>query len=469
MSETLLSEREKARHIMMTEQPVQRLIVRLAVPTIVSMLISAFYNMADTFFVAKLGTEATAAVGVNFSLMSYIQAIGLMFGTGASSNISRLLGAKKEEEANRTAATAFFSSVSAGVLICVLGLLFISPLMRLLGATETVLPYSVSYASYILFAAPFMAGSFVMNHTLRAEGSAMYSMIGMLSGAVLNLALDPLLIFVFDMGIAGAAIATAISQVVSFGILLSHFLRGKSLLRLRIRNWTFTGQTYWRIFRMGFPTLLRNGLMSTATAVMNNVAGGFGDAPLAAMAVTNRLMMFITSSLIGFGQGFQPVAGFNWGAKLYGRARKAYGFVTVVGVVGMAVLCGALALAAEPVMRLFSDDGEIISLGVLALRSQCLLHPLIAVSIMVSMAYQAFGWAAGAALLSLARQGLCLIPAVFIMPALMGVTGVALTQAAADVLAILITIPFAARSFYVLRQRMNETELAPPAQEEPAL
>ncbi|MCC8180168.1 MAG: MATE family efflux transporter, partial [Planctomycetes bacterium] len=307
----------------MTTAPVERLVVRLAGPTIIIMLISALYNMADTYFVGRLGTAATAGVGVSFSLMAIIQAVGFFFGHGAGNYISRQLGAKNFANAGVMAATGFFSCLLFGVIITVFGRMWIEPLARFLGSTDTILPYAVDYLAYILLAAPFMAASFTLNNLLRFQGSAFYGMIGMTSGAVLNIILDPIFIFVLDLGVAGAAIATMTAQFVGFCLLLGGcYRRGNIPIRLG----SFSPRFYWyrEIFRGGFPSLCRQGLMSVATICLNQAAGNFGDAAIAAMSVVQRVAMFAGSALIGWGQGFKPVCGLNFGEGLYARLRQAF-------------------------------------------------------------------------------------------------------------------------------------------------
>lgn len=448
-------DRQSKRRQMMLEQPVERLIPKMALPTITSMLIMSLYNLADTFFVTKLGTAATGAVGINFSLMSVIQAAAMSLGVGASSYISRLLGAKQDRQASATLATAFYVSMIVGGLIAVFGLIFLRPLVVLLGATETVVPYAMDYARYILYSAPFISGAFVLNQSLRAEGSATFSMIGMVSGAFLNLALDPLFIFVFNWGVAGAAAATAISKVVSFIILLIPYFRKSSLLTLDPKLFSLKKEIVVEISKMGFPTLLRSGLMTVAGVVTNVYAGSFSDSALAAISIVNRVMMFIGSAIIGFGQGFQPVAGFNWGAKRYDRVWKAFWFSSYVGVIGIVLLCAVIYLFAPTVIGWFTvDDQTIIELGQFSIRLQCLAMPLSAWVIVVNMLFQSIGRATEAAILSLSRQGIAFIPSIIVLSSLFGVEGLASAQAVADVLSLLIALPMALRILKLLKTLM---------------
>ena len=360
----------------MLDTPVQKLIPRLAVPTIISMLVTSIYNMADTFFVSQIGTSASGAVGIMFSAMAMIQAVGFTLGMGSGNYISRSLGNRDEDTASRSAATAFFTAAIIGVATAVLGTLFSRPLVYLLGATDTIAPYAQDYARYILIAAPFMLTSFVMNNILRAQGNAVFAMIGITTGGILNMFLDPILIFGFGMGISGAAIATMASQMVSFCILLYQCNMQKGCISIQISKFTPTLKMYGEILHAGLPSFCRQGLASVATVVLNFAAGHYGDAAIAAMSIVSRFMMFVNSSLIGFGQGFQPVCGFNFGARRYDRVLEAYWFCVKVAVF-MLTCFGILAFTfSAPIITTFRrEDAEVIRIGTLALRLQLLTMP----------------------------------------------------------------------------------------------
>lgn len=430
----------------MTETPVSVLIPSLAVPTIISMLVTSIYNMADTFFVSQIGTSASGAVGVMFSAMAMIQAIGFTLGTGSGNYISRSLGNRNSDEADRSAATAFFTSLFIGVLITVFGLIFLNPLVYLLGATETIAPYAMDYGRYILIAAPFMMSSFVMNNILRSQGNAMYSMIGITTGGVLNMFLDPILIFGFQMGIAGAAIATMVSQMISFAILFYQCNFREGCISLRISRFTPTLKMYGEILHAGLPSFCRQGLASVATVILNFAAGPFGDSAIAAMSIVSRFMMFINSALIGFGQGFQPVCGFNFGAKRYDRVLEAFWFCVKIAVV-MLTCFGIIAFfISRPIITAFRrEDLKVIEIGTLALRLQVLTLPLQAWVIMVNMLTQSIGYGFRASLVAMGRQGLFLIPALLILPRVAGMLGVQMAQPVADV------FTFALATFIVIR------------------
>ena len=433
----------------MTEQPVEKLVCRLAVPTIMSMLVTSFYNMADTFFVGKLNTQSTAAVGVVFSLMAILQAVGFFFGHGSGNYISRQLGAGNTEEAEKMSAVGFFSSFCAGIVIMAVCILFIKPLAYALGSTPTILPYTVSYLRIILLGAPAMTASLVLNNQMRFQGSAFYAMIGIVSGAVINIALDPFLIFTCGMGIAGAALATTISQYLSFGFLLIMIRRGGNI-QIRFRNFKPSLHFYQEIIRGGSPSLFRQGLASVATICLNHAAGVYGDAAIAGMSIVNRIMMFANSALIGFGQGFQPVCGFNYGAGKYRRVLNAFWFcvrMSLVVLLGLAVLVYVFAPELVTVFR--KDDPEVIAVGTAALRYTVIAFPLSSWMVMCNMMLQSIGKGVKASIVASARQGIFFLPLIAILPHFFGLTGVEVCQAVSDVCALSISIPI---GFSVIRE-----------------
>jgi len=440
-------------YIKMTQSPISKLIVSLSIPTIISMLVTSVYNMADTFFVSKLGTSATGAVGIVFSVMALIQAIGFMLGAGSGNIVSRRLGKQDEEGANQVASTGFFMALALGALLMIFGLLFLNPFMRLLGATKTILPYARDYAKYILFGAPVMCASFVLNNLLRGQGRATLAMIGIAFGGILNIILDPLLIFTFEMGISGAAIATLISQVISFLILLYFFLAGKSAVRLSIRKMSYKAHVYKRIMTNGFPSLCRQGLASLAAIALNINAGLHGDAAVAAMSIVSRIFMLIVSVMIGFGQGFMPVVGFNYGAKKYDRVREAFWFSVKTGLVFMAILSMGGFIFSEQLIGLFrKEDAEVMAIGILACRLQCLALPLQPVMVLSNMLFQSIGKSWQASLLSSMRQGIYFLPLIMILPRAFGVLGVQMAQPIADTLTFMTCIPFIIRLLRELKE-----------------
>ena len=443
----------QAQFLKMTETPIPNLVSRLAVPTIISMLVSSIYNMADTFFVAKLGTSAAGAVGIVFSLMAVIQAIGFGLGMGSGSNISRLLGQQKNKEADIIASTGFFSAITFGLVLTFLGTIFINHLMKNLGATETILPYAKDYAKYILFGAPVMCASFVMNNILRSEGKAALSMVGITFGGILNIILDPVFIFVFKLGISGAAIATLLSQCISFSLLLSCFIRKKSTTKLHIKNVSKKIGTYFLIIKTGLPSLCRQALASTATIFLNVSASFYGDSAVAAMSIVGRIFMFTMSAMIGLGQGFQPVLGYNYGAKKYDRVREAIFFTGKVGTIVMTSFAVIGFIFAEDIMKVFrKEDLEVIVIGAFAIKMQCLAlptHPMIVVS---NMTLQIVGKSWQGTFLSAARQGIFFLPLIIIFSQAMGLTGIQITQPVADVLTAICTVPFMILFFKEIKQ-----------------
>ena len=431
----------RERYIRMTTAPIPGLVSRLAVPTIISMLVTSFYNMADTFFVGRIGTSASAAVGVVFSLMSVIQAFGFFFGHGSGNYISRALGRNDDEDARRMAATGFFCALIAGVILAAVGQCFLHPLARFLGSTETILPYAVDYMRIILIGAPWMMASLVLNNQLRFQGSAFYGMIGIASGAVLNIGLDPLLIFVFDMGIAGAALATIVSQLVGFCLLLAGTHRGGNL-QIRIKNFSPTPRYLKAIVNGGMPSLCRQGLNSVGVIFLNQGAGVYGDAAIAAMSIVSRIMMFISSCVIGFGQGFQPVCGYCYGAKKYDRVREAFWFCVRTATVFLCVAAAlAYALAPQLVEIFRKGDAEVVAVGRVALRAQCLALPLLGWVTLCNMMMQTIGKSVRASILAMARQGLFFVPAVLILPQFFGLFGLQISQPVADVITFAVSIP----------------------------
>ena len=425
----------------MTEPPVGKLICRLAVPCIISMLVTSFYNMADTYFVGMLKSNAaTGAVGVVFSMMAIIQAVGFFFGQGSGTYISRELGRKNFQEASNMAATGFFSALVTGLLICIVGQIFLEPLAYLLGSTPTILPYTEAYLRVILLGAPWMTSSLVLNNQLRFQGSASYAMVGIVSGAILNIALDPLLIFVCDLGVAGAGWATIISQFVSFCLLLKGCSKGSNI-HIHIRNVKLKPLYFRMIFKGGLPSLARQSLASVATICLNHAAQPYGDAAIAAMGVVQRVSMFGASTMLGFGQGFQPVCGFNYGAGLFSRVKEGFwfcvkistGFLVGVSVVGY--------FFAPDLISLFRDDPVVIEFGTRALRFQCLTFWVQSWVVMSNMMMQSIGRTVPATFLSVARQGLFFIPAVLILPLILGQTGIQMAQSVADLLTFICAVP----------------------------
>ena len=440
------SQKQLMRRNQMLNDPISRVIPRMAIPTIVAFLINSVYSLADTYFVSSLGTSATAAVSVNASLDQLIMMAGSMLAVGANSYIARLLGRGEDDKASRVLSTAFFLAFFLGLTLAVVGNIFMVPMVRLLGATPTCEQYSIDYATYVLLAAPFMAANFVMNQCLRSEGSATLSMVGMGFGGVLNCFLDPIFIFVFDMGVAGASLATAISKLVSFCILIFPYLTRRSLLRLSIREFRPSRDILSSIVSVGSSSMFRSGLSVVSAIVLNSIAGGISDSVLAGIGVCTKVMMFPFSIILGFGNGFQPVAGFNWGAKRFDRVEESYRFSAKVALIGSAVLALIVGFLSDAIIVAFAGtDPEMRRVGNICMISQCVALPIHAWVAVVNMLCAGLGNARGAVALSTARQGSCFLPIVFPMAWLFGSYGVATVQATADVLSLLLAVPILSR------------------------
>lgn len=437
-----ITKAQDKKFIMMTTQPVSRLVLRLAVPSIVTMMISAVYNMADTFYVAGLDVQSPAAVGVIFSYMAFIQAIAFFFGQGSANYISRALGAKDRESAAALASTGFFSSLIIGVTIALAGFIFMDNLLILLGSTETILPYARAYFRYILIGTPFIMSSFVMNNQMRFQGNAFISMLGITSGALLNIVLDPVFIFVLKMGVAGASLATMISQMVSFVILVKLSGRGDGI-GLSVKNFRPKFWHYKEITAGGLPSLGRQGLASISMAYMNQLAGVYGDTAIAALSIVFRVTMFSTAIVLGFGQGFQPVCGFNFGAGKFSRVKRAFWFT--VGVTSL--YCSVMSLTgyvfAEKIIALFRpDDFELIRLGASALRYECLVYSTIGFVTVSNMFLQNTRKTIRATTLSASRQGFVLGIVLYFGSRFFGLDGIISAQPVSDGITFLISLPF---------------------------
>jgi putative MATE family efflux protein len=426
----------------MTQAPVTKLVVTLGIPTTLSMLVTNIYNMVDTMFVGKLGNSASGAVGIVFGFMAILQAFGFMFGQGAGSIISRKLGSRETETATKIASTSFFCAFLAGLIIEIFGLIFMEPMIYLLGSTDTILPYAKQYVFFILLAAPFMASGCVLNNILRYEGKAAMAMIGLLSGAVLNMLGDPLFMFVFNLGVRGAGLSTALSQLVSFSILLFMFISGRTQSKISIKYVTRNIKDVLEIAETGFPSLVRQGLSSISTMVLNGQAALYGDEAVAAMSIVSRICMFIFSVGLGIGQGFQPVSGFNYGAGKYSRVKKAFFSTLLISecLIGTAAILG-ICFSGHAI-EIFRNDAQVISIGTRALRYQCiglLFQPL---CLMANMTLQSTGYKGGATFLSMLRSGLYFIPAVLILSHMWGLKGIESAQTFADILSFATAVPF---------------------------
>ncbi len=445
-----MKKKDERQYRIMTEAPVAPLVIKLGIPTTISMLVSNIYNLGDTYFVSQLGTSASGAVGIVFGFMAVLQAIGFLFGQGAGSLISRSLGDRDEKSTGQYATISFVMAFCISLVMGILCFVFLKPFLRLLGSTETILPYASDYVTYIIISGPFMVTSFVMNNILRFEGKANLAMIGLVSGAVLNLVGDPILIFGLGLGISGAGISTCLSQLISFGILLSFFLRGKTQSRLSIRHFRLDFTKLSRICTTGFPSLARQGLQSISTMQLNNFAAVYGDTAVAAMSIVSRLAFFIFAVSLGIGQGFQPVCGYNYGAKKYSRVRKAFVFTLGAGEVLLGTFAVVGMFAAPVLIGLFRKDPEVLAIGTTAFRFQCVglfFQPL---GVMSNMTFQSTGKVIKATISSLLRSGLFFLPILFILGNTIGLLGIQMAQPLSDFFTFLTVAPMTIHFFKTL-------------------
>ena len=425
----------------MTKTPLVKLIVSLGIPTTISMLVTSIYNMADTYFVGTLGESQQAATGILFTLQAIIQAIAFMLGQGSGTMVSKALADRNKDEATEYASTGFFTALFMGTVLMIGGLSFLNPLMRVLGSTETILPFARLYGACVLFSCPVVMGSFVLNNNLRYEGKSFYSMIGLVSGGIINIFLDYLLVVLIPIGILGAGIATATSQVISFCILL-HFYRKMGESKIRISSISKNKAIYASICKVGFPALVRQGLTSFSGGLLNNITRPFGDAAIAAMSVANRFSMFVMCVGLGIGQGFQPVAAFNYQAKKYDRVKRGLLATMAIAFVLVACLAVPSIIFAEQIVYAFQKSPAVIEVGVLALRAACVGTMFLPLSIPVNMLYQSTRQVKISTILSMMRNGLTFIPTLLITTHFWGLTGVQISQPLADVMTGLIAIPF---------------------------
>lgn len=425
----------------LTKAPIHRVILKMAVPTIISMLVTCFYTIVDTYFVGQIDTQSTAAVGIVFSLMCLIQALGAFFGQGSGAYMSRSLGARRQHDAACMSATGLAYALFVGVALSIGGLLWLRPLALALGSTPTVLPFTEQYMAIILLGAPFQIAAFTLNCQLRMQGDARHAMWGIVAGAVLNVVLDPLLIFGFALGLRGAALATVIGQVVSFLILYIMCSRPKSVVRLRLRLFSLRGSFVREIVYGGSPSLSRQGLASVAVVLLNLAAADYGDAAIAAMSIVSRVTMFVMAVIVGLGQGFQPFCGYCYGAHLYDRLRAGFWFTVRTGTVFLVVVSALVFCFAAETITLFRDDPLVVAIGVTTLRWQLAAYPLNAFIMASNMMLQTTRRPLRANILASARKGLLFIPFILILPHLFGLMGIAMCQAVCDVVTFIIAIP----------------------------
>ena len=424
----------------LTHAPVHRVIGTMAIPTIISMLLTSVYNLVDTFFVGQIDTQSTAAVGIVFSVMFFIQAFSFFFGNGSGNYISRQLGAQNVKDAETMASTGLFYALVFSVVTMFIGFLFLDPISILLGSTPTILPYTRQYLGISLLGTPFIMGTLCINNQMRFQGFAKYSVYGVVSGSVVNCLLDPLFIFGFSMGVRGAAMASVIGQFCGFMVLLV-MSRKEGVIHYSHRNISFEGRFVKEIIAGGTPSISRQGLASISTITLNSVAGNYGDAAIAAMSIVTRISMFIFSVIIGLGQGFQPMCGFCYGAKLYDRVKEGFWFSTKVGFAFLLFWAVVLMIFSQEVISLFRYDPEVIVIGTSALRYQMVIFPLCSFMIMANMMMQTCRKTIRATFLAASRQGLFFIPLILVLPRFFGLFGVEICQAVSDFISFIVTIP----------------------------
>lgn len=444
---------EKRRQ-MMLEWDTKKLLGSMAIPPIISQLIGKIYNLVDAYFVSTLGTAATAGVGVNGSLEHTITMVGGLLGAGACSYIARLLGEKRNLDADRVLSTSFFTGIGFGCIVAIFGTIFIHPLMSLFCSNAESLPYAIEYGTYVLLAAPFMIGSFILTMCLRSEGASTLAMVGTMVGGVLNCFLDPLFIYTFDMGVTGASIATAISKVVSFMILLWPYLKKNCSVQIAIRKVKFVLLDFKEVVSIGSTSLLRSLCNIICSVLINRIAGTFSTAALAAISLANRVMEFPFAIILGFSQGCQPVIGFNWGAKRLDRVHDCLKVSSIIAIVGSLVFSAILFAAANPVIQIFNKqaDLEVLRLGAMCIRLQCITLVFHGFDSVINAFYSGTGQAKFALLMSTARQGYCFLPTILTLPFLFGAEGIVACQATADLLALAVVLPLAIKAFKSVRQ-----------------
>lgn len=427
----------------MTKTPIHKLILGLSAPTIISMLVSNIYNTADTYFVSTISTSASGAIGIVFSLMAIQQAFGFMFGHGAGTNIARMLGRKKTQEAKVYASTSFYLSFFIGLVIMILGFIFMEPFLYILGSTKTILPYAKVYATFILIAGPFLTSSCVMNNILRYEGQAFYAMFGLTAGGILNMIGDPILMFGFHMGVEGAGLSTLLSQIISFFILFYMFISGKTQSKFNISYFTHNIYDIGKIISNGFPSLTRQGLNSLSIMILNNQAGLYGDAAIAAMSIVNRITMLVFSIGVGFGQGFQPVSAFNFGAKKYSRVKSAFKFICILTTIVLGIVAMVFYFFSGDIIQWFRNDTSVISVGTVALQIASFTIVFGAIASTSNMLFQSIGKSGMATFLASTRSGLFFIPLIIILPNYFGLFGIQISQPISDFLSFVISLPVA--------------------------
>ena len=434
---------------------IPKALLAMGIPTMIGMLVNAFYNLVDAYFVGGLGESQMGAISVVYPLGQIVVGLGLLFGNGAASYISRLLGRGDKENADKVASTALYSSVSVGAVIIIISMVFLHPILKLLGATDSILPYAATYAGIYIVSCIFNVFNVTMNNIVTSEGAAKTTMCALLTGAVLNIALDPLFIYVFDLGVTGAAIATAISQVVSTCVYLTYIFRKKRVFHFRVKDCTYTKETMSEIFKIGIPTLVFQILTSVSISLINNAAGDYGDSAIAGMGVVTRLISMGSLSVFGFIKGFQPIAGYSYGAKKFDRLREAIK-TSILWSTAFCVIFGViLALFPAAIVSQFTKgDAEMIRIGATSLRANGISIMFFGFYTVYSSLFLALGKGREGFILGACRQGICFIPVILLLPIVWGLNGILYAQPIADVLSAAITVFMA----IPLHKKLNEMQ-----------
>ncbi len=449
---TMNTKGKEAKYIEMTTEPVEKLVLKFAIPAIITMLITSIYNVVDTMFVGRISTEATAAVGIVFTYQAIIQAIAFFFAQGSANYISRVIGAKEDDKAENMAAVGFFSAIIVGLFLMSIGLLFTDPILRFLGSTETILPDARIYFRIILIGAPYCMATFVLNVQMRLQGNAKLGMIGMTTGAILNMIFDPIFIFSMGLGVAGAALSTIFTQLISFTILWNLSTKNGGI-KISIKNFKPTLQSYIEITGGGLPSLLRQGLGSIAGICMFHFAGDYGDSTIAALSIINKVSMAVMSIVTGFGQGFQPVSGFNYGAKLYHRVEKAFWFSVKFGTVYGFITLILFNIFPHEIISFFrGEDPNLITVGIKGIRYTSFILPFLGYTVITQMYLQNIRKTLDASILSMSSKGIFYLPLLFILANTLGLDGILLSQPLADLCTFLLSLFIGKKS---LKQMQN--------------
>ena len=437
--------------------PVSKALVSLGIPIMICMLINAFYNLADAYFVGGLGEQQMGAISIVFPIGQAVVGLGLMFGNGAASYLSRLLGCGNKKAADIAASTALYSSVFIGAVFIMIAAIFLKPILTLLGATETIMPYALVYARIYILSCIFNVFNVTMNNIAASEGAAKTTMFALLSGAVINIGLDPLFIYAFHMGVAGAAIATAISQFISTAIYLSYILKKKSAFTFAIKNFSPSGQIYIEVLKIGIPTLVFQLLTSLSIALINRASSAYGDSIIAGMGAVTRITSMGTLIVFGFLKGFQPIAGFSYGAENFQRLRQSVK-ISILWSTAFCIIAGLFMIifSAQIIAQFANGNKEMILFGQKSLAANGFSFFLFGFYTVYSSLFLALGKGTAGFVLGACRQGICFVPVILLLPGIFGLNGILYAQPAADVLSAIVTVFMA----FTLHRRLSGEEQA---------